>query len=84
VGHTKKLETWYNVGGTIFLPGANMKSVNMEEDLKREITQEEADARLAHFRLVCAELDKANAESPLPDDFIEYVKGRKTLLTEPA
>jgi hypothetical protein len=27
-------------------------------------------------------LDKANAESPLPDDFIEYVKGRKTKLVE--
>jgi hypothetical protein len=54
-----------------------MKSVNVEEYLKREITQEEIDKRVAHFDWVCAELDKANAESPLPDDFIDYCKGRK-------
>jgi hypothetical protein len=47
--------------------------------LKHEFTQEETDARVAHFRWVCAELDKANAESPLPDDFIDYCKGRKVL-----
>jgi hypothetical protein len=58
-----------------------MKSVNVEEDLKREITQEEADERLAHFRWVCEEIHKAEMEDPLPDDFIEYVKGRKTMLT---
>jgi hypothetical protein len=54
-----------------------MKSVNVREHMKREITQEEIDARVAHFRWVCDELDKANEESPLPDDFMEYVKGRK-------
>jgi hypothetical protein len=59
-----------------------MTSVNVEEYLKHEFTQEEHEARMAHFRWVCDELDKANAESPLPDDFMEYVKGRKTLLTE--
>jgi hypothetical protein len=56
---------------------AYMQSVNVEEYMKREFTQEEADARVAHFDWVCAEFDKANAESPLPDDFIDYVKGRK-------
>jgi hypothetical protein len=54
-----------------------MTEVEFEAYLKREITQEEADARLAHFRWVCDELDKANAESPLPDDIMDYVKGRK-------
>jgi hypothetical protein len=59
------------------LQEADMKSVNMEEDLKREITQEEVDERLADIKRIHAELRKANEESPLPDDFIEYVKGRK-------
>jgi hypothetical protein len=45
--------------------------------LKREITQEEADERLAGFRRLCDEIHKAEMEDPLPDDFIEYVKGRK-------
>jgi hypothetical protein len=54
-----------------------MKSVNVEEYLKHEFTQEEVDERVADFRRICADLDKANAESPLPDDFIDYVKGRK-------
>jgi hypothetical protein len=57
-----------------------MTSVNVEEYLKHEFTQEEHDARMAHFRWACGELDKANEESPLPDDFMEYVKGRKTML----
>jgi hypothetical protein len=56
---------------------ADMKSVNVEEHMKRVVTQEEHDAKMAHFRWVCEEIDKANAESPLPDDFIDYCKGRK-------
>jgi hypothetical protein len=54
-----------------------MKSVNVEEDMKREITQEEINERVAWRKRWNEELAIANAESPLPDDFIEYVKGRK-------
>jgi hypothetical protein len=57
-----------------------VKSVNVEEYLKRVITQEEADEAVADFKRISAEFDKAKLEYPLPDDFIEYVKGRKTLL----
>jgi hypothetical protein len=60
-----------------------MKSVNVEEYLKHEFTKEEAAERLAGFRRLCEEIHKAEMEDPLPDDFIEYVKGRKTLLTDP-
>jgi hypothetical protein len=59
------------------LQEATMRSVNVEEYLKREITQEEINERVAWRKQWCEDLDKANAESPLPDDFIEYVKGRK-------
>jgi hypothetical protein len=54
-----------------------MKSVNVREDLKREITQEEIDERVAWNKRWSEELHQANLESPLPDDFIDYVKGRK-------
>jgi hypothetical protein len=54
-----------------------MKSVDVREDLKRVITREEADERVAWHKKWCEELDKANAESPLPDDIMDYVKGRK-------
>jgi hypothetical protein len=57
-----------------------MKSVNVIEHMKREITQEEIDERMAWMKEWDEELRKANEESPLPDDFMEYVKGRKTLL----
>jgi hypothetical protein len=50
--------------------------------MKREITQEEIDARVAHMKVWDEELRIANEKSPLPDDFMEYVKGRKTMLTE--
>jgi hypothetical protein len=55
----------------------DMTEAEFEAYMKREITDEERDARLAHFDLVHEELDKTNAESPLPDDFIDYCKGRK-------
>jgi hypothetical protein len=58
-----------------------VKSVDVEEDLKRKLTREEIDEAVADLRRINAEFDKANLEYPLPDDFIEYVKGRKTLLT---
>jgi hypothetical protein len=43
-----------------------VKSVDVEEYLKRVITQEEADEAVADFRRVSAEFDKANLEYPLP------------------
>jgi hypothetical protein len=57
-----------------------MTSVNVEEYLKRVITQEEHDARMAHMKVWDEELRIANEMSPLPEDFMEYVKGRKTML----
>jgi hypothetical protein len=54
-----------------------MTEAEFEAYMNHEFTQEETDARLAHFRWVCAEFDKANAESPLPEDIMDYVKGRK-------
>ncbi|MDR3284137.1 MAG: hypothetical protein LBS97_03035 [Treponema sp.] len=61
-----------------------MTSVNVEEDLKRVITQEEINERVADFRRISAEIHQDELENPLPDDFIEYVKGRKTLLVATA
>jgi hypothetical protein len=61
-----------------------MTEAEFEAYMKREITQEEIDERVAWYRKWCEELDKANAESPLPDDFIDYCKGRKTLLVATA
>jgi hypothetical protein len=54
-----------------------MTEVEFEAYLKHEFTQEEVDERVAWFKQWDEELRKANEESPLPDDFIEYVKGRK-------
>jgi hypothetical protein len=45
--------------------------------MKRKITQEEIDERLADIRRIHAEIHQAELEDPLPDDFIDYVKGRK-------
>jgi hypothetical protein len=59
-----------------------MKSVNVEEYLKREVTQEEHDEMMADIRRIGEEIRLAELEDPLPDDFIEYVKGRKTKLVE--
>jgi hypothetical protein len=49
----------------------------VEEYLKHELTQEEIAERVAWHKRWCEKLDKHNEESPLPDDFIDYVKGRK-------
>jgi hypothetical protein len=54
-----------------------MPSVNAEECLKHEFTQEEHDERVADIRRIHAEIRQAALEDPLPEDFIEYVKGRK-------
>jgi hypothetical protein len=58
-----------------------MKSVDVREHMNWEITQEEFNERVAWMKVRDEELRIANEKSPLPDDFIEYVKGRKTLLT---
>jgi hypothetical protein len=54
-----------------------MTEAEFEAYLKREITREESNERVAWYRQWCKQLDKHNAESPLPDDFIDYCKGRK-------
>jgi hypothetical protein len=54
-----------------------MKSVNVEEYLKRVITQEEHDECMADIRRIHAEIHQAALEDPLPDDIMDYVKGRK-------
>jgi hypothetical protein len=54
-----------------------MTEAEFEAYLKREITQEEIDERVAWHKRWCKKVDKHNAESPLPDDFIDYCKGRK-------
>jgi hypothetical protein len=54
-----------------------MTEAEFEAYMKHEFTREENDERVADFRRICAEIHKAEMEDPLPDDFIEYVKGRK-------
>ncbi|MDR3302298.1 MAG: hypothetical protein LBT01_07210 [Spirochaetaceae bacterium] len=54
-----------------------MKFVNVEEYLKHEFTPEETAERVADIRRIHAEIHQAELEDPLPDDFIEYCKGRK-------
>jgi hypothetical protein len=51
------------------------KWVNMDEYLKHEFTPEEQAERMEKFRKVCQMVDEANAESPLPDDIMDDVKG---------
>jgi hypothetical protein len=40
-------------------------------------TPEEIAERVAALRKIAARIDKHNKESPVPDDFIDYCKGRK-------
>jgi galactokinase len=54
------------------------KFVNVEEDLKHPLTQEEIEKRVAHARRVAEEFNRANKESPLPDDIMDAVYGRTT------
>jgi hypothetical protein len=60
-----------------FVGGYFMTEAEFEVWRKREITQEEVDERRARLQKLSEELHQANLESPLPDDFIDYVKGRK-------
>jgi hypothetical protein len=45
--------------------------------LKHEFTQEERAERVADIKRIGEEIHQAALEDPLPDDFIDYVKGRK-------
>jgi predicted HD phosphohydrolase len=54
-----------------------MTEAEFEAYMKHEFTQEEHDERVARMKAWDEELHQANLESPLPDDFIDYVKGRK-------
>jgi hypothetical protein len=56
---------------------AYMTEEEFEVYMKHEFTQEEHDERVAWMKDWDEELRIANEESPLPDDFIDYVKGRK-------
>jgi hypothetical protein len=51
--------------------------VNVREDLKKPITHEEHERRMAIFHKVTRELEIANQESPLPDDIMDAVYGHK-------
>jgi hypothetical protein len=54
-----------------------MKVVNVKEDMKRPMSDTEAKARVAWYRDWSKRLDEVNAESPMPDDILEYCEGRK-------
>jgi hypothetical protein len=70
-------EAGYTKSVTIFLQEAIMTEQEFEVYMNREITQKEIDERLADIRRIHAEISKAEQEDPLPDDFIDYCKGRK-------
>jgi hypothetical protein len=59
-----------------------MTDAEFEAYRNRVITQQEHDEIMADIRRIHEEIRLANLEDPLPDDFIDYCKGRKTLLTE--
>jgi hypothetical protein len=50
--------------------------------MKKPLTKEEIAARVAWYKDWSDRLDKINEESPLPDDFEEYCKGRKWHLAD--
>jgi hypothetical protein len=54
-----------------------MTEAEFEAYMKREITQEEINERVAWYKKWGEDMDRANAESPLQDDIIDYCKGRK-------
>jgi hypothetical protein len=72
----------YTVGVTVFLPEVIMTEAEFEAYMKHEFTKEEVAERVADIRRIHEEIRKAELEDPLPDDFIDYVKGRKPLLVE--
>jgi hypothetical protein len=54
-----------------------MTEEEFEAYMSHEFTPDEIAERVAWFKQWDEELRQANEESPLPDDFIDYCKGRK-------
>jgi hypothetical protein len=54
-----------------------MTEAEFEAYMKHEFTQEEHDERMADIMRIGEEIHQAELEDPLPDDFIDYCKGRK-------
>jgi hypothetical protein len=54
-----------------------MRVVNVQEDLKHPFTEAEIKARVAWYEDWSNRLEQANAESPMPDDILDYCEGRK-------
>jgi hypothetical protein len=59
-----------------------MTEAEFEAYMKHEFTQEEVAERVADIKRIHAEIHKAEMEDPLPDDFIDYCKGRKFPMAE--
>jgi hypothetical protein len=47
------------------------------DGVKRAYTKKEIDEQIATINKIFAHIDKITEKEPLPDDFIDYVKGRK-------
>jgi hypothetical protein len=56
-----------------------MRTVNVEEYLKHEITDEEAKADVEWFDQWCKRVDEANRLEPLDEDFEEFQRNYKRL-----
>jgi hypothetical protein len=59
-----------------------MLSINMKD--VRPLTDEEAAEQVAFFDRITAAIWKSEDEDPLPEDFIDYCKGRKVMALEEA
>jgi hypothetical protein len=57
-------------------------SVDVREYMKQPVSEEQAKADVAWLQEWDKRLQKANEEYPLPDDFIDYCKGRKWHLAD--
>jgi hypothetical protein len=51
--------------------------VNVAEDMQKTLTEADIKKTLANLDCANAAFDRANAEYPLPDDIMDYVKGTK-------
>jgi hypothetical protein len=52
-----------------------LNSVDVAEDMKKPLTEEEIKKRLAHLDWLSEQFAKAQKESPLPDDIIWDCEG---------
>jgi hypothetical protein len=57
-----------------------MLSINMKD--VRPLTKEEIADRVAFTKRLTASFRKLQKEYPLPDDFLDYCKGRKVIAPE--